>query len=286
MGIIAATTWNRAMTAAGGALALGVLLSAWNQVSPGARALSRLFADRADNVWHQRARDPSALALLSRVPNDDGVSKPATAAPIADDIPDARLSPSLRSTRPAAASRTPRNADPTTASSPIGQAGSMIAANNSDTSIFTLPNVSDLAIPAAIGLGALSLDLSLKSATDAGAPSFFTPAWSSSTLGRPSAAPAAATNALTLPGPFHVFVTTQPMGGAAPPAGEVANNGVVNMAGNGNGNGLVSGMGNGPVSGIANGLGNGLINGVVNGDGNGSGNRGNGLGNGLGLGRR
>jgi hypothetical protein len=289
IGICSRANWLRAIAPLGGTLAVAGLLFVFNQASPGARAnaLATQFADRFNSVWfnsvgHQPAHGTAALAMLPPDSSNDMVSTPSRAVPteavdVGTDIFDADLSPRSQSAR--AAFPTNQKANRPSASSPprpryAGPMTSVATPTEAYASAFSLPDVSYVAVPAAAsGAAALAAyefwRASANYMAHAGALSYR----SSTTW----TAPDPATTPMTLPGPFHVFMTTEPGTGAA-----AIDSGGGSGNGNGNGNGVVGGVVNGVGNTVGGTLGavggtlgavNGVATGVVNGLGNALGHR-------------
>jgi hypothetical protein len=295
----------RTIAAVGGSIGLGTLLFVGNQISLGANAdaIEGQFAARFNSVWHQPARGMAALAMLPPDPVGDSMSKqsavPTGSVDMGTDIDDAVLSPVPTASRAPVADRvggprpvvatdrpnsTKRSPNGPTAATPSRPrfAGPVTAPVDGYASTFSLPDVSDILLPTAtLGVAALgAYELQRSRGIEVVQPGVV--AYASPTTWTPLPAPAP--TPMALPGPFHVFVTTQPGAPAASSGGGNSGgngNGTSNGNGNGNGNGVVSSVadvGNGAVSGVGNGVGNaggndlGHVTGLANGVGNGVGN--------------
>ena len=240
------TTHRRLVVAVVGALALTAFLAAWERVSQGASALVPIFTDRFNEVWQgplgMRTTEPDTTPVHSAVPATPRVK--VNAAEKRMTSPVLAKPPS----RPAAdGPEALRAAEELAALGAVNRvaAGAPTASPPSAPN-FTLPDIGRVAVPtAAAGLTGLAVEeiLRTKAPSLTGAPARAT-----------FAAPPPTATPLRLPGPFRLFVTTEPVVGGDDVADKAKGNGNANGSGNGNGNGNGGGNGNAGGNGNGNGV--------------------------------
>jgi hypothetical protein len=277
----AVRTRTCAIAAIGSTLVVATVLLAWNRSSLGAYAtISRAdFADRFQpiNISRPPMWKGTVLALLApgSTIDDPGEAEMQTISP---DAPDDIWSPyrlAVRPYRPATKAKAVQVAQ-------AGQAVPVPIAPAAPQADFWLPDFGELVVPAA-ALSLMTLSLAELAAKEHAA------AKSSRVSTQTFATSAPAANSFQLPGPFHVFFTTAPVGGtsdASAPAGGGSGGGLAAVTNGltGGVNGLTSGV-NGltsGVSGLTSGV-TGLTGGVGNTVGGVVGNVGSGVGNVLGV---
>jgi hypothetical protein len=231
---------RRTLAVVGGALAVTSLLIALDRMS--FAAMSGVpFVDRFGDVW-QEPDSPGSPVLALQTPEPTGVSATRalpTEIRIKGRVSDSALNPSP-GLAPARRAATASNAVPAPTPAPanrqVATAEPQLQRPVSDArvgvaeadSTFTLPDLGPVAVPvAAVGLTALSIEELLRDRPWGGTVVAFVPP------------PATAPVRPQLPGPFHVFLTTDSAGtgsGGASDAAAASGSGVVG--------GVVSGVGN------------------------------------------
>jgi hypothetical protein len=238
------TSLNRTLAVVGGACAVTSLLLALDRMSFGAAAMTGVpFVDRFGDLWPAPGT-PGSPVLALQTPEPIGV--PGTRALPTEIRIKGRLSESALDPLPgiapprrtATAPKTVPAPTPAPASRQVAMADPLQAAVSDAgvaeaDSTFTLPDLGPVAVPvAAVGLAAFSVEEFLRDKASGGTATAFAPP--------PPPAPVRP----RLPGPFHVFVTADPVGsgsGGASDAGVASGSGVVG--------GVVSGVG-GTVNGV------------------------------------
>jgi hypothetical protein len=231
------------VVAAVAALGLTGFLSTWERVSLGAAALVPIFTDRFNDVWQ------GPLAIRTPEPDTTPVHAAVPATPrVKVNAAEKRMTSPVLAKPPATPAA--NDAEALRAAGELAALGAVnrVAAAAPTASPpsapnFTLPDIGRVAVPTvAIGLTALSLEEILRNKA-----SFSTGAPARATFAAP---PPPATTPLRLPGPFRLFVTTEPVVGGD----NVADKGNGNANGNGNGNGNGGGNGNAGGNGNGNGV--------------------------------
>jgi hypothetical protein len=233
------TSLNRTLAVVGGAFAVSSMLIALDRTSFGAATTGVPFVDRFGDVWPApgtpgspvlalQTPEPTGVPGIRALPNEIRIKGRLSESAL-DPLPG--LMPSRRS---ATASKTVPVPAPAPANRQVAMVEPLQQTTVSDAGVpepdstFTLPDLGQVVVPvAAVGLAAFSVEEFLRDRASGGTAMAYAPP--------PPPAPVRP----RLPGPFHVFVTTDPVGigsGGASDAAAATGSGVVG--------GVVSGVGN------------------------------------------